>query len=117
MKARDWNVHEGVLNTFLHLRLLSEFSHKASTNSIDKEDRHGDDIAPVKKLGKKDREFRTKRERKVMKERKLIAHDLREADAVVSHEERDKNQAETLKLVFVAYFRILKARVPHLMGA
>lgn len=32
-------------------------------------------------------------------------------------EQRDRMQSETLKLVFVAYFRILKARVPHLMGA
>ena len=42
---------------------------------------------------------------------------MKEADAAVSYEERDKNQAETLKLVFVAYFRIIKARTQHLMGA
>lgn len=115
MKARDYSIHESALNTFLHLRLLSEFAHKASPNTIFKD---GDQLN--QKLLKKQRqkkEFRTKRERKVMKERKEIEKEMREADAAVSYEERDKNQAETLKLVFVAYFRILKARVQHLMGA
>ena len=114
MKAKNYHVHESVLNTFLHLRLLSEFSGKASTNRIDNPAERQADARPQKK---KDRVFRTKRERKVMKERKGIEKEMREADAAVSFEERDKNQAETLKLVFVAYFRILKARVPHLMGA
>ncbi|KAK5726569.1 hypothetical protein LTR15_002454 [Elasticomyces elasticus] len=116
IKSKNYQVHENVLNTFLHLRLLDEFAHKASTNRIDRENRHGDD-EPARKVSKKERVFRTKRERKVMKERKVVAKELQEADAVVSYEDRDKNQAETLKLVFVAYFRILKARVQHLMGA
>ncbi|KAK1063022.1 hypothetical protein LTR74_009846 [Friedmanniomyces endolithicus] len=115
MKGKNFQINEIVLNTFLHLRLLSEFTHKASTNHIDKDDTQ--DAQPRKKLAKKDREHRTKRERKVMKERKVVAKEMQEADAVVSYEDRDKNQAETLKLVFVAYFRILKARVQHLMGA
>ncbi|KAK0818087.1 hypothetical protein LTR91_017232 [Friedmanniomyces endolithicus] len=115
MKGKNFQINEIVLNTFLHLRLLSEFTHKASTNHIDKDDTQ--DAQPRKKLAKKDREHRTKRERKVMKERKVVAKEMQEADAVVSYEDRDKNQAETLKLVFVAYFRILKAKVQHLMGA
>ena len=115
MKGKNYNIHESVLNTFLHLRLLSEFAHKASTNAISKD---GDQ--PNTKLAKKQKqkkEFRTKRERKIMKERKEVEKEMKEADAAVSYEERDKNQAETLKLVFVAYFRILKARTQHLMGA
>ena len=43
--------------------------------------------------------------------------DFKEADAVVSHEDREKVQSETLKMVFVTYFRILKIRSPHLTGA
>lgn len=115
MKGKGYGIHESVLNTFLHLRLLSEFAHKASTNAISK-----DDDQPNSKLAKKQRqkkEFRTKRERKIMKERREVEKEMKEADAAVSYEERDKNQAETLKLVFVAYFRILKARTQHLMGA
>ncbi|KAI5357158.1 putative nucleolar complex-associated protein [Septoria linicola] len=111
MKKRDYAIHESVLNTFLHLRLLNEFSQKGAPNRIDK--REGDD-APKPKFKK---EFRTKRERKIMKERKQVEKELKEADATVSYEEKDKNQAETLKLVFIAYFRILKERIQHLMGA
>lgn len=111
MKARGYRVDESVLNTFLQLRLLTEFSSKGSQNHIDK---------PAKEDGKKPKfkkEFRTKKQRKLLKERKIVEKEFKEADAVVSHEERDRMQAETLKLVFVTYFRILKARSPNLMGA
>ncbi|KAJ4325377.1 hypothetical protein N0V94_000719 [Neodidymelliopsis sp. IMI 364377] len=111
MKAKHYNFDESVLNTFLHLRLLSEFHQKASYNSVDK-----DEDAVGKKIKQK-REFRTKRLRKELKEKKAIEKEFKEADAAVSHEERDRMQAETLKLVFVCYFRILKARSPKLMGA
>ena len=114
MKARDYKFDESVLNTFLHLRLLSEFSSKASQNKVDKPT--ADDRAMGKKPKQK-REFRTKKQRKMLKEQKAVEKEFREADAIVSHEERDKMQAETLKLVFVAYFRILKSRSPSLMGA
>ena len=114
MKARGWRVDESVLNTFLHLRLLSEFSSKGSQNHIDKPSEHGG-ISGKKPKFKK--EFRTKKQRKLMKERKVVEKEFKEADATVSYEERDRMQAETLKLVFVTYFRILKARVPNLMGA
>ncbi|KAF2205266.1 nucleolar complex protein-like protein 3 [Delitschia confertaspora ATCC 74209] len=113
MKSKHYNVDESVLNTFLHLRLLSEFAHKASYNSVDKpkEDEYrGKHMKPK-------REFRTKKLRKQLKEQKVIEKEFKEADATVSHEERDRMQAETLKMVFVAYFRILKARSRKLMGA
>lgn len=113
MKSRNYQFHESVLNSLLHLRLLNEFSGKASNERVDKAAREEE---PTKKPSQK-KVFRTKRERKVMKERKAVEKEMSVADAAVSFEERDKNQAETLKLVFVAYFRILKARVDHLMGA
>jgi nucleolar complex protein 3 len=115
MKARGYRVDESVLNTFLHLRLLSEFSWKASQNHIDRPSKD-DEANGIKKLKEK-RVFRTKKERKLMKERKIIEKEMVQADATVSHEERDRMQAETLKLVFVTYFRILKIRSPNLMGA
>jgi len=108
MKARNYFVHESVLNLFLSLRLLSEFSGKASHDTVER------DQEPKKKFKK---EFRTKRQRKEMKEQKGLEKDLHQADALVSHEERERMQSETLKLVFATYFRVLKARVPHLMGA
>ena len=114
MKARNYNTDESVLNTFLHLRLLSEFSSKASQNRVDKALSVSNDGGKKPKFKK---EFRTKKQRKIMKERKVVEKEFKEADATVSHEQRDRMQAETLKLVFVTYLRILKARVPHLTGA
>jgi nucleolar complex protein 3 len=113
MKGKNYHFDQSVLDTFLHLRLLSEFSQKASYNSVDK----AEDTRINGKRMKPKREFRTKRLRKDLKEKKAIEKEFKEADAAVSHEERDRMQAETLKMVFVAYFRILKARTPQLMGA
>jgi nucleolar complex protein 3 len=115
MKARSYRVDESVLNTFLHLRLLSEFSWKASQNHIDKPKK--EDGGSEGKNLKDKKVFRTKKQRKMLKEQRIIEKEMRQADATVSHEERDRMQAETLKLVFVAYFRILKIRIPSLMGA
>lgn len=113
MKAKNYHFDESVLDTFLHLRLLGELSVKASYNSVDKPEEQqyaGKKIKPK-------REFRTKKLRKQLKENKAIEKEFKEADAAVSHEERDRMQSETLKMVFVAYFRILKARSQKLMGA
>jgi nucleolar complex protein 3 len=114
MKARNYRIDESVLNTFLRLRLLSEFSLKGSQNHIDKP---AYDDALKGKKPKIKRVFRTKQQRKELKERKAIEKEFKEADAIVGHEERDRMQAETLKLVFVTYVRILKARSAPLMGA
>ncbi|CAD6506473.1 BgTH12-07701 [Blumeria graminis f. sp. triticale] len=113
MKGRGFHIDESVLNTFLHLRLLTEFSGKASTNSIDREEK---DKTYGKKLKEK-RVFRTKKERKLMKEREAVEKEMKVSEAIVSHEERDHHQAEILKKVFVTYFQILKTRSPNLMGA
>ncbi|KAL9039036.1 MAG: hypothetical protein Q9214_005038 [Letrouitia sp. 1 TL-2023] len=119
IKARDYRVDESVLNTFLHLRLLSEFTSKGSQNRIDKYKGADSKISSVNgkipKAAKK--QFLTKKQRKLLREQKAVEKEFKEADAIVGHEERDCLQAEILKLVFVTYFRILKARVPHLMGA
>ncbi len=114
MKARDYRIQECVLNTFFHLRLLSELSAKSSMSKTDKADK-----APTyrgKKLKSK-WEPRSKKERKVARERKAVEKDMKEADATVTHEARDRMQSETLKMVFTTYFRILKLGTPHLMGA
>ena len=113
IKRKNYQVQESVLNTFLHLRLLSEFSSKASQTSVDGE------ASTMPKPGKKfkeKREFRTRKERKLSKERKVIEREMKEADAAVSHEERDRLQGDILKLVFSTYFRILKVRSPRLTG-
>lgn len=114
MRAKDFRVREEVLNTFFHLRLLSELSPRHV---------HGDDEGTRlsslhgKKTKKDQWEHRSKKERKIAKERKAVQKDMKEADASVNYEERENMQSEALKLVFATYFRILKARTPHLMGA
>ncbi|TVY80546.1 Nucleolar complex-associated protein [Lachnellula suecica] len=113
MKGRGYRVDESVLNTFLHLRLLLEFSWKASTNRVDRPSKSEEDGPKLKQK----KVFRTKKERKMLKEQKAVEKEMVQADATVSNEERDRMQAETLKLVFVTYFRILKLRPPNLMGA
>ena len=113
IKAREYRVHETVLNLFLRLRLLSEFSKTASDTKVSE----SENVSSNTKAKKKHWEHRSKKERKALKERKEIEKEMQQADAIVSHEEKDKNQAETLKIVFGIYFRILKARVPGLMGA
>lgn len=121
MKSREYQVDQVVLNLFLALRLLSEFRGTASRHRVDKEGEDGEagEDGPQyhHKMKKKQREFRTKRERKVLKDQKSIAKEMSQADALVSHEERERMQSETLKMVFACYFRILKLREPHLMGA
>jgi nucleolar complex protein 3 len=107
-KAKHYRIDESVLNTFLSLRLLSELDARASTDSVDN---------PNRKRKKKEREFRTKKARKLEKEKKEVEREMKEADATVSYEEREKRQSETLKLVFVTYFKILKDRPPGLMAA
>lgn len=109
MKSREYEIDQSVLNVFLSLRVLSEFAGKASQNTVEQ------DMADRPRKFKK--EFRTKRLRKSMKEQKALDKDMANADALVSHEERERMQSETLKLVFATYFRILKQRSPHLMGA
>jgi nucleolar complex protein 3 len=113
MKARGYRFDESVLNTFLHLRLLSEFSWKASTNHIDRPSK--DDGGFEGKRLKEKRVFRTKKERKLMKERKVIEKEMKQADATVGHEERDRMQAETLKLGVRDIFPNLEAAIaePH----
>ena len=110
MKAREYNTDESVINLFLHLRLLSEFSGSGSHDHVDRAE-EDDSKAKHKKV------FRNKKDRKRMKEEKAAEKVMAQADASVSHEERDQMQSETLKMVFATYFRILKQRSPHLMGA
>ncbi|KAK9325685.1 nucleolar complex-associated protein-domain-containing protein [Lipomyces orientalis] len=110
MKMRKFKVDEAVLNTFLHLRLLTELS------ILDSQKRESlIDNRP--KLRKKDRVHRTKKERKLAKEIKGIEEEMKRAEHAVSKEETERLQSETLKVVFAMYLTILKERVNSLMGA
>jgi nucleolar complex protein 3 len=114
IKTKHYQVHETLLDLFLNLRLLSELSIKGSYDRVDKDENA---IRFKGKKAKEKREFRSKRDRKLLKEKKEVEKEMKEADAIVGHEERDRMQSEMLKLVFATYFRILKARTSQLMGA
>jgi nucleolar complex protein 3 len=87
-----------VVQSFVHLRLLTDLNVKASTDSVEN-----------LRYKKKDRIHRTKKERKNLKERKLMEKEMAEADAIISVEEHERLQSEAIKIVFSLYFRILKA--------
>jgi nucleolar complex protein 3 len=116
MRTKDYQVHESLLDVFLHLRLLSEFSSRGSYDRLDRKDGSHQIPKKVRRMQEK-REFKSKRARKLAKEQRAIEKDMKEPDAVVSYEERDRLQAEMLKLVFATYFRVLRQKVPHLMGS
>lgn len=109
-KARKYNMDEAVLNTLLELRLLTELQSKADLEKVEKE-------KPTEVIKKKDRVALSKKQRKMRKEQKAIDEEMRKAETAVSAEERERIQGETLKIVFILYFKILKERSPSLMSA
>lgn len=117
MKVKDYRVREDVLNTFFHLRLLSELPPPGSSSDSRSDANDLTSKLHGRKIKREKSQHVSKKDRKLLKQRKAVEKDMAEASALVNHEEREKMQSETLKLVFVAYFRILKLRVPDLMGA
>jgi nucleolar complex protein 3 len=76
---------------------------------------HHDD--EVTKMKKKDRVYLSKKQRKQLKERKLIDEEMRNAEQAITAEQREKNQAQILKMLLTFYLEILKARPAKLMAA
>jgi len=112
IKERKFNVHPNVLSCLLHLRLKTELGVRASETKADKEHR-GKPQTKGKGKGKKaDQPHLSKKAKKVLKEKKEIEKEMREAAAEVDKEERATTHTETLKLLFVLYFRILKNPSP-----
>lgn len=109
IKARKYNVHESVLDSFLHLRLLTELATKASRDTVERVEQP--------KIKKKDRVHLTKKQRKQRKKEKEIEEEMRKAETVVSAEEKERIQGETLKITFILYFNILKERSNSLMAS
>ncbi|KAI0273377.1 nucleolar complex-associated protein-domain-containing protein [Gloeopeniophorella convolvens] len=114
IKERRFNVHPNVLTCLLHLRLKTELGIRASEAAVQREDVGQKKSKQPKKTKAKGAESAhlSKKARKVLKERKEIAKEMKEAEASVDKEERASNQTETLKLLFVLYFRILKNPAP-----
>ncbi|KAK0210717.1 nucleolar complex-associated protein-domain-containing protein [Desarmillaria ectypa] len=114
MKEKRYNVNPKVLSCLPFLRLKTELGVRASNSKADK------DVPTRGKMkrpgpGKRktgDAPHLSKKVKKIMKERKEIEREFREAEAEVDIEERSHTQTETLKLLFVLYFSILKFPAP-----
>ncbi|KAI0736984.1 nucleolar complex-associated protein 3 [Fomitopsis betulina] len=111
IKERKFSVHPDVLSCLLHLRLKTELGVRASETRADKE-HSGNALTKKGKAKKVDKPHLSKKAKKAFNERKEIAKEMREAEAEVDKEERASKQTETLKLLFVLYFRILKHPTP-----
>ncbi|XP_066476591.1 nucleolar complex protein 3 homolog isoform X2 [Tiliqua scincoides] len=99
VKSRNYDVRPEVLMTLLHLR-IKEVEVK----------KDAEDIAPKKKfMSYKDKRKNLSRmQRKWKKAEEKLERELLEADALESTERKLKLHTETLNIVFLTYFRILK---------
>ncbi|ODV79115.1 uncharacterized protein CANTADRAFT_80679 [Suhomyces tanzawaensis NRRL Y-17324] len=94
---KKFRVDESVVNIFLSLSVLEDYD---PNNNRD---------IPKKKITKKDRVHLSKKERKARKERKEIEEEMRKAEQALTVEEREKFQAQVLKMLLTLYLQILKA--------
>ncbi|KAG6879515.1 hypothetical protein C0992_001848 [Termitomyces sp. T32_za158] len=115
IKEKRFNVRPEVLSCLLHLRLKTELGVRASDSSVDKpvKKESGSKAAARRAKGKNtELPHLSKKAKKALKEKREIDKEFREAEAEVDKEERVVTQTETLKLLFVLYFRILKNPQP-----
>ncbi|KAG0209554.1 hypothetical protein BGX28_010252 [Mortierella sp. GBA30] len=98
IKSKSYLVHPNVISVFLSLRLKEELPTRQS----------GEEEGNPKKRKKKEKVHISKKNRKLLKAKKEVEVEMKEAEAVVDKEEKMRMQTETLKLVFITYFRILK---------
>ncbi|KIK59884.1 hypothetical protein GYMLUDRAFT_97587 [Collybiopsis luxurians FD-317 M1] len=117
IKEKRFNVHPAALSCLLHLRLKSELGVRASESKADKNSplkirSKGKDAARRAKGKSSDQPHLSKKAVKALKERKEIEREFRDAEAEIDKEERASTHTETLKLLFVLYFGILKNPEP-----
>lgn len=106
LRKREYKIDESVVNIFLSLSILSDYDPNGMALAREE--------AP--KLKKKDRVYLSKKERKQRKENKKIEEEMRVAEQAVSAEQREKYQAQILKIVLTLYLDILRVRPEKLMA-
>ncbi|EOR04119.1 hypothetical protein E3P92_00062 [Wallemia ichthyophaga] len=99
IKERQFRISPNVLSLFNNLRLREELTLE-STQKPNKHQRKFKENKEKKHLSKK--------AKKAHRENKEIEKEMKEAQVEVDKETKDRNNTETLKLIFVIYFRILK---------
>ncbi|XP_009276293.1 PREDICTED: nucleolar complex protein 3 homolog [Aptenodytes forsteri] len=99
VRGRNYDVRPEVLKVFLHLRIKEVELQKDA-----------EDIAPKKKFMtyKEKRKNLSRMQRKWKKAEEKLERELLEAEASESKEKKLKLHTETLNIVFITYFRILK---------
>ncbi|XP_064381917.1 nucleolar complex protein 3 homolog isoform X2 [Halichondria panicea] len=97
VKAKSYKTKTAVLDTLLYLQL----------SAVDEPVSAGGP-AMAKKPEKKKEMKLSKKQRKHLKEEKMLNRDLQETNAIESRDKRAKMQTEILRVVFTMYFRILK---------
>ncbi|KAG8688780.1 hypothetical protein FRC08_011261 [Ceratobasidium sp. 394] len=117
IKERRFMIHPRVLSCLLHLRLKTELGVRANRETIDRDEdksrEKGKKLRKGKKANVKEGQvYLSKKAKKAIKANKEIEAEMAEAAAEVDKEERAQQQTETLKLLFVLYFRILKHPKP-----
>ncbi|PLW14225.1 hypothetical protein PCASD_19774 [Puccinia coronata f. sp. avenae] len=125
IKSRNYSVHPELLEVLLSLRLKNELSShiRASNDRVYSMKDQSSSGQRGGKLPWKDRAAHqkskssgtqqqqtiiSKKARKVMKARAGIEEEIAEAEETVKVEEKERNQTETLKMIFGCYFRIVK---------
>ncbi|SCU96941.1 LANO_0E14774g1_1 [Lachancea nothofagi CBS 11611] len=106
IKTRSYMVEESALNILLSLEVLQDYDPNTKVDGPSK-----------MKVKKKDRVHISKKQRKVRKEMKKVEEEMRRAEETVFAEERERNQAELLKLTLSLYLNILKNNNSQLIGA
>ncbi|CCF60188.1 hypothetical protein KAFR_0J01210 [Kazachstania africana CBS 2517] len=107
VKVRKYAIDEVVVNTLLSMEVLHDYDPNT----------RGEEAETRVRLKKKDRVHLSKKQRKARKEMQKIDEEMRNAELAVSVEERERNQAEILKLILSLYLNILKSGNTKLIGA
>ncbi|KAJ2547201.1 hypothetical protein EV175_005314, partial [Coemansia sp. RSA 1933] len=122
IKRLSYRVDPSALRPWLHLRLREELRENPDDRKRTEADQQRKDmIREKRKLLKRKRGgaalrdakramHESKKQVKARKVRQEVDKSMREAEAEVSREEREKWYGETLKQVFITYFRILKQK-------
>ncbi|KAJ1799727.1 hypothetical protein LPJ59_001629 [Coemansia sp. RSA 2399] len=122
IKRLSYRVDPSALRPWLHLRLREELRENPDDRKRTEEAQQRKDMVREKrkvlrrkKGGSALRDAKravheSKKQVKARKVRQEVDKSMREAEAEVSREEREKWYGETLKQVFITYFRILKQK-------
>lgn len=104
IKAKHYRVDESVVNIFLSLTIIEDYDPNTT-----------DETKP--KINKKDRIHLSKKQRKQRKENQKIEKEMRVLEQAVSEEERERYQAQILRMLLAVYLEMLKNRPESLMAS